>query len=322
MARRLSVDHIVEYGLECFRALGDRVKNWISINEPLVYTFLGYIQGNHAPAHRLDMRGGYHASHHLLLAHARLREACRSAVRGARIGIANHNLWVVPRNPASRRDGEAAAILDDGTNRAYLDPLFKGTYPERVIRGMGKLLPRDFEGDLAEIHGVEDFVGVNYYNRIACRWAALVPHVHAREWMDPSAPRSAMWEIYPQGLYLTLRRLKEEYGNPPCIVTENGYPLPDRSGADPLDDAERIAYLTDHIAMVGKAIESGIDCRGYFHWSLLDNFEWDLGTTMRFGLIRTDFATQKREWKRSARWYQELVRANSLEIERVPAIEA
>ena len=126
-----------------------------------------------------------------------------------------------------------------------------------------------------------------------------------------------MWEIYPPGIYRCLMRLRDEYGNPPCFITENGYPLPETPGRDPLDDPERVAYLSDHIALVGKAIEGGADCRGYFHWSLMDNFEWAFGHTMRFGLLRTDFSTQERRKKASASWYRDLTARNWLEVERL-----
>ena len=109
--------------------------------------------------------------------------------------------------------------------------------------------------------------------------------------------------------------MKNEYGNPPCIITENGFPLPDSPGRDPLVDGERIAYLADHIGMVGKAIAQGVDCRGYFHWSLMDNFEWNWGLTMRFGLLHVDYLTQERRWKKSAFWYRDLMRTNTLEID-------
>jgi beta-glucosidase len=117
-----------------------------------------------------------------------------------------------------------------------------------------------------------------------------------------------MWEIAPEGLYQLLLRLKREYGNPPVYITENGYPLPERPGVDPLDDTERIDYLESHITQALKARSEGVDLRGYFVWSLLDNFEWELGFAMRFGLIRVDFATQQRSWRKSAHWYRERVR--------------
>jgi beta-glucosidase len=117
-----------------------------------------------------------------------------------------------------------------------------------------------------------------------------------------------MWDIDPRGLQVLLTRVREEYGNPPVYITENGYPLPERPGSDPLDDAERIAYLDSHIEQVLRARAAGSDVRGYFAWSLLDNFEWNLGNAMRYGLIRVDFTTQARAWRKSAHWYRELIR--------------
>jgi beta-glucosidase len=140
-----------------------------------------------------------------------------------------------------------------------------------------------------------------------------MPFSHAAECRAPESKRSAMWEVFPQGISDTLMRMKTEYGNPPCIITENGFPVRDRPGRDPLDDPERVAYLSSHLAMVGKAIASGADCRGYFHWSLMDNFEWNKGLSVRFGLLRTDFKTQERSWKKSAFWYRDLIQRTWLE---------
>jgi beta-glucosidase len=119
-------------------------------------------------------------------------------------------------------------------------------------------------------------------------------------------------------MYAALMRLKNEYGNPPVMITENGPPIPDRPGSDPLDDQERVTYLRDHIAMMGKAMAEGADCRGFFLWSLLDNFEWNLGLLMRCGIMRTDFRTQERTWKKSAFWYRDIIRAGSLDVEETP----
>ena len=157
-------------------------------------------------------------------------------------------------------------------------------------------------------------VGINYYGRTRYRWSRFLPFLHATEYEPPGARRSAMWEIYPPGMQATLLRLKEEYGNPPCIVTENGFPLPDAAERAPLVDGQRISYLQEHIAMVARALSAGVDCRGYFHWSLTDNFEWNWGLSMRFGLVRTDYLTQERQWKKSAFWYRDLMRTNTLEI--------
>ena len=313
-ASRSCLEHFVQYGEALFRALGDRVRHWITINEPLAYSYVGYVSGEHAPGHRLDAAGALHATHHLLLAHARLRDTFRSLVPNGEIGIANHHVWCSPRNPSSPRDVRVAAFMDQAANDSYLDPLLRGGYPEAVLSRLGKHLPRGFERDMSEIRGREDFIGVNYYNRNTYRWTPLVPLVHAAEHIPRGSRRSAMWEVYPQGMGLILDRLRTRYGNPRVYVTENGYPLPQSPGRDPLDDLERIDYLKDHIAEVGRAIDRGSDCRGYFHWTLTDNFEWNLGTSMRFGLIRTDFATQEREWKKSAYFYRDLLRANRLEL--------
>jgi beta-glucosidase len=236
--------------------------------------------------------------------------------------MAHHFLWISPHDAGSDRDRQTAAFMDDGVNRFFMDPLFFGRYPETVISRMGRFLPRGFEKDLPGMKRPGDFIGLNYYTRKVYRYARFKPFTHAKEVIDLRAGRSAMWEIYPHGMRGALGRLKEEYGNPPCIITENGFPLPDSPGKDPHDDPQRISYLTDHISMVGKAIEAGVDCRGYFHWSLMDNWEWDKGFEMRFGLVRVDFATQRRTWKKSASWYRDLIRNNALEAESTPPLEA
>ena len=206
------------------------------------------------------------------------------------------------------KDIRASDTIDQLINRLYIDPIFFGRYPEKVIRRFGRFLPAGFEEDLPEMHAPLDFVGINYYESRSYRYSFLTPFTHARHSPTPAAQRSAMWEIYPGGLYRLLKRLKEEYGNPDCFITENGYPLPEKEGHDPLSDEERIVYLKDHIRAAFKAREEGVNLRGYFAWSLLDNFEWELGYDMRFGLIRVDFETLKRSWRKSAYWYRDLIK--------------
>jgi beta-glucosidase len=193
-----------------------------------------------------------------------------------------------------------------------VDGLFRRSYPPRVLRRLRAFFPRRCERDLEEMVRPGSYLGINYYTRIRYRASAFLPFSHAVEVSPPGAPRSAMWEIFPEGMYRSLLRLKDEYGNPPCYVTENGFPLPETPRADPLEDGERIAYLADHVAQMANAVREGVDCRGYFCWSLLDNFEWNRGLSMRFGLLRTDFQTQQRSWKRSAAWYRELLRRNHI----------
>jgi beta-glucosidase len=309
---RAAVDSLVELGAALFKALGDRVRNWITINEPTVYAYLGYGTGEFPPGRTLALRGMLHASHHLLLGHARLVDAWAATGRPGMIGLAHHAVWVSPADENRARDVEAASFMDDAANRSVLDPLLRGSYPERMLTRLHRFLPRTLERDLPEMKKPGTYVGINYYARNLYQWARFVPFLHAREHVTPDSPRSAMWEIYPQGLHATLLRLKEQYGNPPCVVTENGFPLVESPGRNPLQDDERIAYLADHVTMVGRALAAGVDCRGFFHWSLMDNFEWNWGLSMRFGLVRIDFTTQAREWKKSAFWYRDLIRANGL----------
>jgi len=313
--KRAAVDHLEEYGACLFRNLGDRVKTWISVNEPSIFASLGYILGYFPPGRKNDLSGMFHCAHHLLLSHARLRDAVKALVPGGRIGMALAQIWISPKDPRRERDRAAALFMDQALNRFFMDPFFLGAYPGSVLSRVGRHMPRGFERDLPGMKGSLDFAGINYYQRSVYRWSLLQPYTHAREYVDPRAPRSAMWEIYPEGIYLSLLRLRDEYGNPPCYITENGFPLPGAEGRDPLDDPERIAYLRDHIALVGKAVAEGVDCRGYFHWTLMDNFEWAFGQLMRFGLLHTDFATQARTFRKSAFWFQELARRNWLEAE-------
>ena len=311
--RREAADRLAELGVVLLRALGDRVKNWITVNEPTIHAVCGYFLGEFPPGRRFALRGLFHCLHHLLLGHARLCEAWEAEGRQGSIGMAHHSLWTSPADPARDRDVEAAAFMDDVANRTVLDTMFRGAYPQRVLRRLRRFFPRDFERDLPGMRNPGTYVGLNYYTRIRYRWSPWVPFSHAVEHIPAGVPRSAMWEIHPEGIYASLLRMKTEYGNPPSIITENGFPLPDAPGVDPLRDTPRITYLRDHIAQVGRAIEAGADCRGYFHWSLTDNFEWNKGLQMRFGLVRTDFDTQKRSLKASADWYRDVVRSNRID---------
>jgi beta-glucosidase len=312
-SRRDSVDHLVRLGTTLFERLGDRVHNWITINEPTIYSFQGRGVGQFPPGKKLDLYGMARTIHFLLLAHSRLCEAWAAGGHTGLIGLAHHALAVAPANADRSRDREASDRMDDLANRWVLDAILRGSYPQTVLRSFRVFLPRSLDRDLAEMKRPGTYVGINYYARNHYRFSPLVPFLRSQEYVVPGSKRSAMWEIYPPGLYSALMRLKEEYGNPPCYVTENGFPLVEEPGDAILDDRPRIEYLTDHVAMVGRAIAHGCDVRGYFHWSLMDNFEWNHGLRMRFGLLRTDFATQERKWKRSATWYRDLIQANVLE---------
>jgi beta-glucosidase len=319
MRNRSTVDHLVEFGTVLMQRFGDRVKNWITINEPTIYAYSSFAIGEFPPGRKNDLHGMLRSVHHMLLAHSRLCGAFSSLVRGGMIGLAHHFLWVSPADPGRSRDRQAAAFMDDAANGSVLDALHHRRYPEQFVRRLGRFLPRGFENDLGEMTP-GTYQPINYYTRNRYRYSFILPFMHATEYSDPRAPRSGQFEIYPQGIFKALLRLKNEYGNPPCVITESGYPAAETPGKDPLDDPERIAYLSDHVAMVGKAIEEGVDCRGYFVWCLLDNFEWNWGLAMRNGLLRTDYETQQRQWKKSAFWYRDLARSNLLEVDTLPPV--
>jgi beta-glucosidase len=295
------------------RALGDRVKRWITVNEPLVYATWGYVVGEYAPGRRWDLHGTFRAAHHLLVAHNRAAAVLKSLVPGAKVGIAHHLRWMDPADPSRPRDRATAGRMDSMANRFFVDPYYLGVYPEEVLRRSRRFLPPGFETDAAAAKGTLDFLGVNYYARDRYRWAPLVPFAHAKEWADPAAPHNPLgWEICPDGLTRHLARLRDEYGNPEVAITENGYPTIEEPGRDPLDDPDRIAYLRDHVAAVGRAIADGSRCTGFFCWTLMDNFEWSNGLAARFGLVHVDFETQERRPRASARWYRDVAAANAV----------
>jgi beta-glucosidase len=311
---RASIDHLVELAVRLFTTLGDRVRNWITVNEPTIYAYSGYVVGEFPPGQKFRLRAMLHCCHNLVLAHARICEAWAATGRPGMIGLAHNAVWVDPADQSRPGDVEAAAFMDEAANGSVLGPLLRGCYPERLLEKLHRFFPRTLDSDLSEMKKPGTYVGINYYTRTLYRWSRFMPYLHAKEHLVPGSPRSAMWEVYPKGLYATLVRLKEQYGNPPCIITENGYPLVEAPGRDPLEDGERIEYLQDHLAMVASAISRGVDCRGYFCWSLMDNFEWNWGLSMRFGLLRIDFATQARQWKKSAFWYRDLMQKNGLQL--------
>jgi beta-glucosidase len=317
---RAAADHFERFAEAVARALGDRVKRWITVNEPLVYASLGYGTGEYAPGRRHDLRGMHHAAHHLLVAHNRAAGVLRSLVPGAKVGIAHHLREADPADASRALDRAAAGFMDAATNRFGVEPLFHGAYPDAVVRRARRYLPRTFEDDAAAAKGTVDFLGVNYYAKDRFRWAPLQLYTHAKEWRDPAVRCNPLgWPMVPEGLQRLLVRMRDEYGNPEVVITENGYPSVEEPGKDPLDDPERIAYLADHVAAVGRAIAEGCRCTGYFCWTLTDNFEWASGYQARFGLVRIDFSTQERQWRESARWYRGLAAANALEAGEPPA---
>jgi len=308
---RSVADAFVEYADIVSRVLGDRVKNWITLNEPWVSAFVGYRDGRHAPGH-MDLHEALAASHHLLLAHGQAVPVIRRNSPGANVGI---TLNLTPQVPASSSvaDRVAATWADGYVNRWFLDPLVGRGYPQDMVNGFGHGMPFVQANDMDLISVPVDFLGVNYYTRNIARSDKISeaendPHTTFRG--DEITEMD--WEVYPEGLYKILGRLHFDYDFPSIYITENGAAFNDQVSTDgEVDDPARLSYIKRHLEQVHRAIEAGVPVKGYFAWSLMDNFEWGFGYSKRFGLVYVDFETQRRIVKSSGKWYQQVIDQNS-----------
>jgi beta-glucosidase len=302
-----------EYAAVLFGALDDRVEWWATLNEPWVVSDGGYLHGTLAPGHASPFEAPI-ASHNLLRAHGAAVEAYRA--------LGRHQVGIVvnlePKFPASQdeADLEATARADAYMNRQFLDPLFLGSYPPELPRMYGEAWPEPPAVDLDAIRRPIDFLGVNYYSRgVMCNDPSGVPPYASRVPQPESLYTEMEWEVYAPGLGETLLWVKKRYGGVPLFVTENGAAFADRPTAEGgVRDPLRIAYLRDHLRSAREAIRAGVDLRGYFVWSLLDNLEWNHGTSKRFGIVHVDFASQRRTPKDSARFYAEVIRTNGASL--------
>jgi beta-glucosidase len=322
------------------RALGDRVRHWTTVNEPWCAAMLGYGAGTHAPGRR-DPAAAVAAAHHLLLAHGLAADALgdhtavgvvprsgadangrTAADAGPAIGITLNPYPVVAAGDAEA-DHDAARRIDGIANRLWYDAVLRGRYPDDVLDDLATVsdLAHIRDGDLAQISRPIGSLGLNYYRRYHVRhepgasaapsaWPGSpdVAFAHAG-----GSPTSNGWAVEPPGLYEALVRLTSDYDPPPLYVHENGGAFADRVDRDGrVRDHDRIAFLDAHLRAGHDAIAAGIDLRGFFVWSLLDNFEWAEGYAQRFGIVHVDFATQRRVLKDSARWLAGVVRSNKL----------
>ena len=310
-ASRDTAARFVEYAGLVFDELGGLVEDWITHNEPYVASFLGYAYGTKAPG-ATDWQRALRASHHLLLSHGETVRALRESGRSGRIGI-TLDLTVARPGSGSAEDAAAAERLDGHHNRWFLDPILRGAYPQDVV----ELYERRFgpwdavrDGDLETIAQPLDFLGVNFY-RPNLVTALDDSSVLGLRDLPLDAETTAMgWAIVPGALTELLVRLKRDYGEIPLLITENGAAFDDRlNSGDVVEDPRRVAYLESHLAALEDAIERGVDVRGYYVWSFLDNFEWEHGYSHRFGIVYVDYATQRRIPKRSALWYRDRVAA-------------
>jgi beta-glucosidase len=305
-AQRDTVHYFSEYAHLVGSRLGDRVSHWITHNEPLVVAFAGHFAGVHAPGVR-DPAVAFQVVHHLLLSHGLAVEALRDTVAGSQVGIAL-NLAPIHPESDSEEDHKAAARVDGVNNRLFLDPVLLGRYPNDVLLMAGSLFPVVQPDDMKRIAAPLDFLGVNYYSRSVVRHDSRTPILEAA-WAQPQGNEySEMWEIYPPGLYEILTRLKADYPSIDLYITENGIPVPDVLDRDGrVRDPRRVRYIHDHLAQAQRAVAEGVPLRGYFVWSLMDNFEWAYGYRMRFGLVYVDWTTQARTVKDSGRWYAQAI---------------
>jgi beta-glucosidase len=308
---RETADAFAAYADTVARRLGDRVHNWMTLNEPWVVSFLGHMLGEHAPGLR-DLTAALRTSHHLLVGHGKAVEAVRAAGGPeTRVGIVNHMIHIEPATDRPA-DVDAATRLDGQVNRWFLDPIMRGTYPEDLVGLYGfatkldEALPVE-DSDMRIVSTPLDFVGVNYYTRFVVE-AAFEPPLMLKIVPQPGEQTAMGWEVYPEGLYDALVRVHREYGATSVYVTESGAAFDDEVTAEgEVRDPRRTAYLESHIAAAARAADDGVPLGGYFVWSLLDNFEWAEGYSKRFGIVRVDYDTQHRTVKESGRWYSRLI---------------
>jgi len=294
-----------EYADQATRLLGDRIDWWATLNEPWCSAFLGHDLGIHAPGIK-DRAAAFVVAHHLLLGHGLAMAVIRETVEGARAGIVLNPELAVPET-GSDEDHHAARIVEMERNELFLDPLFGRPVPEALLAsGAGDIPARPEDAEI--IAAPMDFIGFNYYTRST---VAAAPGKPGYKFIKkPGVPRTDIgWEVYPDGLRIVLDRLSEGWPLPPVYITENGAAYNDPGDPPDVDDTARQEYIASHLAALDAAVRDGVDVRGWFCWSLMDNFEWAEGYSQRFGIVRVDYETQQRTPRGSARMLQRFLAA-------------
>jgi beta-glucosidase len=290
------------------------------LNEPWCSAYLGYGSGVHAPG-RQDPAAVFAAVHHLLLGHGLAARALRSA--GAQsVSITLNPAAVFPVDPQNPADVNAARIIDGLSNRVFLDPLLLGRYPADMLQHMSRFTDLTFieDGDLETINAPIDVLGINFYqpSYVSAKPGTPAsldqPGSEGIAYRAPDGPVTDMnWLVEPSALTKLLSRIHQDYPGTALMITENGAAYPEVPSADgEVHDARRVQYLDGHLRACHDALAAGVDLRGYFVWSLMDNFEWAEGYAKRFGIVHVDYATQKRVLKDSAKWYREVIRRNGI----------
>ncbi|WP_332641630.1 GH1 family beta-glucosidase [Aeromicrobium sp.] len=312
---RDTAEHIADYTTIIAEALGDRVKHWITLNEPWCAAYLGYASGIHAPG-RTEPAASVAASHHLMLGHGLAVDRLRAAVPDAQVGVTLNLYPVSPVDDSGRHD-DAVRRIDGLMNRWFLDPILKGSYPKDVLADIAPVTDASFilDGDPELIAQPLDFLGINYYTRHVVGAGLWPGSSDVRFESENGLERTASgWDIDPQGLVDVLSRVQRDYAPIPVYLTENGAAFDDEVVDGVVHDADRISFLNDHLESIATMRQQGMDIRGYFAWSLLDNYEWAEGYAKRFGIVHVDYETQVRTPKDSARWYSDLIRAHRAAI--------
>ncbi len=309
---RHTAEYFAEYTEVVVRKLGDRVKNWITLNEPWIIMAAGHLLGAHPPG-KYRPFSSFKVAHNLLLAHGKSLERIRQISPKSKAGITNALSPVY----SFRRDKDTPAVKRANAimNELWLDPIYKGKYPEEIERfvlsqNKGNIL----DGDMKLISAKTDFLGLNHYSRMIVKkipfpifnFLPVLPK-------DREAKFTSMgWEIYPEGFYDLLKWVQKEYDNPPIYITENGESLYDRLEAGKVDDPERIDYLKNYLLSMKRAMSEGVNVKGYFVWSFLDNFEWQEGYEKQFGIVYVDRSDSslRRIPKESAKWYAKVCKDN------------
>jgi beta-glucosidase len=314
-------DRFAEYTTAVVARLSDRVRHWITINEPQVFLTHGYLEGRHAPGRRLSLSEALQASHHVLLAHGKSAAAIRSAARvSPSVGLAIVGVVCMPKTPrpqdvAAARQATLAVQADNLFNNTWwLDPVVTGAYPADGLKGYGDRAPMVAEGDMKWIQQPLDFIGLNVYRGV---WVQAGPDGQPIIGPHEVGQRftASGWQVTPESLHWGPRFIYEHYGLP-IVIAENGMANTDWVDLDgQVHDPQRIDFIRRHLRELARAIAHGTDVCGYFYWSLLDNFEWAEGYRERFGLVHVDFETQQRRLKDSAYWYRTVIESGGAAIE-------
>ena len=323
---REMVTHFANYARLCFERFGDRVKHWITLNEPWVVSILGYGQGVFAPG-RISNKEPYLAAHHLLLAHAKSVQIYRQTFseQQGHIGMSNNCDWREPLTNSVADKAAAERALEFFISW-FADPIYKGDYPDSMRSRLGERLPTFTEEEKKSLLNSSDFFGLNHYTTMFAADAkgkVQAGNVYGNgglsEDQDVNLSLDENWEftlmnwaVVPWGCRKLLEWISKRYGNPPIYITENGCASPDKVVDGKVDDSFRKNFYEAYLTACHEAIESGVDLRGYFAWSLMDNFEWASGYEQRFGMVYVDFETQQRIVKKSGHWYGEVSQRNSL----------